>query len=523
MELDDDCQTPGDVNLTACLVLNQRVDEILGFDFVTFPSSNEVVGVVNLTPGCHFVYVKEGNSNDEFDRRLGEFVYIYKDTCTVLKRSKFDHGPLFEILSEEESRNYHNGIVAGHFHGKLSRIPEGLQQLWFNMTEYITEGVINKLRPIRSTKSDTATADVMINEDSQVKTISNAEDNIGGSSTASSKDGVFVNEDSRTSESYDSGEPLNNPVDNRRNEKPSALSGEAGIAAACRIAPSDSEDTVEDYVAIANRYKEIKSLRGMFCETFGAGSAGASESIHGSDSHVDSENIPSINTVVNPDNTTTSKNTTNRGRHEDLMHWEPPVDQCTIYYSDLQKINRKLHRHKRLPPSRISALHIDTSHIIDSVVLHHMGHDIIGSSKTNVDSLDESCQPSRYGLFLGEYQYAFCVFLLNYHYASFEHWKSMFRILCNAETFLIENVDVGEKVLNIIKHQLESFESDLYDPGNFFAYHLGALTEIIVDNPEALSSLLPSLQDIRTSFKLKFGISLDDARLLQVVTDNSSP
>ncbi|GFE53603.1 AAR2, putative [Babesia ovis] len=528
MDIDEDSCPPSGLNLTTCLVLNQRSDEILGFDFVSFPRDNEVVGVINLTPGAHFIYVKEGEPNEEIDRRLGDFVYIPQGTCTVLKRSKYDDGPLFELLDPDESRSYHNAVVAGHFHGKLSRIPENLQNLWYEMTEFITEDVIRLLRPIAKSihrdnigSIDTSYQGHMANGVEQ--TSSNVTD-VGVSSVFSDA------KHHMDSAKYDMKPANENVTPNIPNTHPdenmgltrhrpsitintSGLSDEQSLIAATR--PGDAyDDTAEDYKAIAMRFKNLKTMPGLICETFAQTSLNKTSDSPQRDIALNNQASRREHVII-PEVDGHSSSHVNA-----MLNWEAPRDQCTIYYSDIQKLNRKMGHAKHVPPSRITALHIDTSYVLDAMVKYHHGKDLQLEMPDDRTKLHSNWI---YNCVLGEYQYAFCVFLLNFHYVSFEHWKSLFRNICNAECFLLENIDFSKKVLNVIRVQLETFESDLYDPGNFFAYHLSALNEIIADNHPRSLELTPCFQAIRDTFKLKFGISLDDACVLhdavQVVDD----
>lgn len=77
MDVDDSVIPSQEVNITACLVLNQRDDERLGFDFVSFPGNNEVIGVVDLTPGAHFIYVKKNDGNGT--------LRVNNTACTILQ------------------------------------------------------------------------------------------------------------------------------------------------------------------------------------------------------------------------------------------------------------------------------------------------------------------------------------------------------------------------------------------------------------------------------------------------------
>ncbi|ORM39835.1 uncharacterized protein BXIN_0193 [Babesia sp. Xinjiang] len=489
MDIEEEDSPPTDINLTACLVLNQRDDEQLGFDFVSFPERGEVLGVVNLAPGAHFVYVKEGEPNDEVERPLGEFIYILQGKCAVLKRSKSDEGPLFESLGEDEARNYHSALVAGHFHGKLSRIPEQLQQLWRDMTEYITPDVIRLLRPIVKTRRDESKTNKTIerSEGVNVNTVTPME---SADSAESGKLIVANSDESECTKLHSTGEGATNAV------QPLSIAS----------VTNNGEDTADDYRGIVRRMKDLKNRSGLLCETFQQkvddGTKGTDRMVPAPDSTVhDHEIIPEMQT----------KEPTSSDR---LLEWEAPRDQCTIYYSDLQKVNREMNLSKDITPSGITALHLDTTHVLDSIVSYHLGKDTYLSKPEKCEPQGEGTGGWKYACVLGEYQYAFCVFMLNFHYVSFEHWKNLFRILCNAESFILDDVENSKKVLKVIKLHLETFESDLYDPGNFFAYHLSSLYEIITDNQPHCACLLEPFQAIRDTFKLKFGISLEDIHFL---------
>ena len=45
-------------------------------------------------------------------------------------------------------------------------------------------------------------------------------------------------------------------------------------------------------------------------------------------------------------------------------------------------------------------------------------------------------------MMLGEFQYSFIMFLLAENYESMEHWKNMFCLLSNCNTYIKENPDL---------------------------------------------------------------------------------
>ncbi|GBE61113.1 AAR2 homolog, putative [Babesia ovata] len=554
MDVDEPDVVPPGVNLTACLVLNQRDDECLGFDFVSFPGGNEVMGVIDLTPGAHLVYVKDGEPNEEVDRRLGEFVYIEQGKCTVLKRSKLDDGPLFEFVSEEEARGYHSGVIAGHFHGKLARIPSQLRNLWFDLTQFISVDVIRLLRPIVKPSSQSISTQPItgtpVHDDPPHRP---------GSSSAASEKSQGVQpyaedeqeptsvKDAFTQEPTSDGFQPTMDVDDTTNSsgdsslnhgsraEPIIATPSTGLPdtacpstnATCLSTGDDDDDTAANYKEISERLKSLKGKPGLLCETFG---------ITGND-RLAPASAPTAENKLRPNrpkrDTDYKYNTGNApadcasaaDRCDSALDWEVPRDQCTIYYSDLQKLNRRMNSSKLAIASKITEMHLDTTHILDAIVEYHHGRDSVLSLTTTeatnskLSEMQGAEEPtdvdSKYACVLGEYEYAFCVFMLNFHYTSFEHWKSLFRTFCSAESFYLLNTKLSEHLLKVIKLQLETFESDLYEPDNFFAYHLSSLEEIINDNQPQLAYLVDPFNAISETFKLKFGISFEEAKSLQ--------
>ncbi|CDR93739.1 hypothetical protein, conserved [Babesia bigemina] len=555
MDVDEPDVIPPGVNLTACLVLNQRDDECLGFDFVSFPGSNEVMGVIDLTPGAHLVYVKDGQPNEEVDRRLGEFLYIEPGTCTVLKRSKLDDGPLFEVASEEETRSYHSGLVAGHFHGKLARVPDELRNLWYDLTQFISVDVIRLLRPIvkkpssRSTSAQQKTSKAVNDDEQQRLSLPSraSEMSQGAASTsmdekdsasvrdATIKDHVFNDSQSTMDVDDTSAKSEGCSLSRDGHAEPNIATSSKGLPdTACQnsyptncSSADDGEDTAEHYKEILERLNSLKCQPGLLCETFGVigNGRGRSASSPTDDTKLRADRSKRHNIDADGSSNIPTDSASVANRCDTTLDFEVPRDQCTIYYSDLQKLNRRMKSGMHKCASKITEMHLDTTHILDAIVERHHERDAMlplsttdmATSKTSDMAVAEHEYDveSKYSCVLGEYEYAFCVFMLNFHYTSFEHWKSLFRAFCSAESFYMLNTKLSEHLMKVIKLQLETFESDLYEPDNFFAYHLSSLEEIINDNQPQLAGLVDPFNAIKETFKLKFGISFEEATALQ--------
>lgn len=553
MDVDDSVIPSQEVNITACLVLNQRDDERLGFDFVSFPGNNEVIGVVDLTPGAHFIYVKKNDGNDEIDLRLGEFVHVASGSCTVLKRSKLDDGALFDVADTDEARSYQSSVIAGHFSGKLAKVPPQLRELWRNLTDFITDDVIRALRPlerkvaskskfrIQDSKPDTCNSQTAKVNDEQANAISHVyngnslriidapgEDPASPHASDTPRHAKEVNYADGNSESLS--------MAKKSFTSCSDIDGVAGLEKEQELTKQDctkeflslstqEDDTVEDYIEISKRFKGIKGNSGLLCELFTdskkssqATSTSQKFNLNGIDSDNNTNSDASIHTK-SAQNTMDS----NDMDKEAIIDSDLADDHCTVYYSDLRRINRKMTLLTNMSPDKITEMHLDTTYIMDAIASNHRRFKASSERSVVKPSGMSGCDQhgtmaaglSSYEAVVGEYQYAFCLFLLNFHYDSFEHWKAIFRAICSAETFFLANVALASRLLNVMKLQLETFESDLYEPDNFFAYHLNTLEEIITDNQPQLASLKQPFEDIRNTFKLKFGISLEDAKVLQ--------
>lgn len=540
MEIDDAEDDFSGVNLTACLVLNQRDDETLGFDFISFPGNNELLGVVDLAPGAHFIYVKRDEGNDDIDLRIGMFLHINANQCTVLKRNKTEDGPLFEEADPDESSSYHSGLVAGHFVNKTAKIPEQLKQLWNYLTAYISDDVIRTLRPIskkvssksrfqvehgsraRQTGNTLRTADIATVGDTSIEEDQSRHDKDSYANAKLPDVDVETNTDHSKhvcSKDIGSGENtipasddlISHSLDSNRSR---CKRGFIPMGA-------EEDETADNYKLIAQQFKQMKGHRGTLTEVMGTSQRDSATSMSRSApvSHVSEEREMDLTKHENDPSAQDQPYTSETKQHI-VVDAELNTEPCTIYYSDLRRINKGMSLLTDVAPASITQMHLDTTHILDAISDNHRRYKEQSPGRPARSACSGEASPSaedtnKYHPAIGEYQYAFCMFLLNYHYDSFEHWKAIFRAICGAETFFLNNTALGEQVLHLIRYQLETFESDLYEPDNFFAYHLSSLEEIIIDNQPELADLLRPLQEIKDTFKLKFGISFEDAKVLQ--------
>ncbi|EKX74204.1 hypothetical protein BEWA_042420 [Theileria equi strain WA] len=136
-------------NLTIVIILDQRENELLGFDFVSLPEANIVSGIWNLRPGAHFIYIKDDESEEADETRFGEFIYLKKGEIKVIRRSADETGSPFEIVEDYCNESYKESVINGKFKNRMANVPKELADLWSSMTDCINGELINKLRPIR--------------------------------------------------------------------------------------------------------------------------------------------------------------------------------------------------------------------------------------------------------------------------------------------------------------------------------------------------------------------------------------
>ncbi|BAM39521.1 uncharacterized protein TOT_010000976 [Theileria orientalis strain Shintoku] len=400
---------------TVVVILDQRDEEVVGFDFVALPEANKVSGIWNLEPGAHFMYIK---TKEEEERRLGEFVYLKKGELRVYRRAEASEGPLFKQVEEYSNQNYKESIIMGHLKNKMSKIPQNLSQLWSNITDCINSELIVKLRPINKViKSQTAGNDVF--------------------------------------------EECGSEMD-RRNEKDLRN-------ATMRVELSDTEDdeskTLEEYKQIA------KNLRGF------RNSINLKE-LRGKRESVSPKTSCQIDQTVEE-------------------------DYSPICYSDIPASDSRINRFKEITPEMLTSMHMDTSYVLESMSENY---------ENNKDGYRASEFKNKYMYVLGELQYSFILFLLCFNFESLQHYKRLLRAFCNAEATIIKNQELVLRFLKTLKYHVEIWdeEHDVYQEDDFLAHSLGSLREIIVDNEKDLEYCRNEFKQLDNSFKLKFGISLDD-------------
>ncbi|KAF5153484.1 AAR2 family protein [Theileria parva strain Muguga] len=420
---------------TVVVILDQKEDELVGFDFISFPEANVVSGIWNLTPGSHFMYIKnkeQGNLLDDNivsdDCRLGEFIHLKRGEIKVYKRSQVDEGSLFELVEEYCNQKYKESIVMGHLRGKMSKIPENLSNLWASMTDCINSELILRLRPIN-------------------KVITNH---------------PFPQTRSDTSEIT---------IENNMN---------CDIRSDCEIRNCTTRlelsDEEEDYSKTLEEYKNVVNNLSTF----------KSKVDFNKIKRTDKTNGCHFKEVNKPEN-----------------HIDNSVekDYDSIYYSDIPMCDDRIRKMKEITPEQITKMHMDTSYIIDS---------IRGDNSTNGYKMVEF--KNKYFYVLGELQYSFLVFILCFNFESLEQYKRLLRAFCNAESLLVSDQELTQKLLKTLRFQIETWdeEHDVYQKDNFLTHHLCNLREIILDNSDKLKTCLDHFKLLEDSFKLKFGISLND-------------
>ncbi|XP_953743.1 uncharacterized protein TA16930 [Theileria annulata] len=422
-------------NSTVVVILDQKEDEIVGFDFISFPEANIVSGIWNLTPGSHFMYIKNkekgnifnyNNSSDEC--RLGEFLYLKKGEIKVYKRSQVEEGSLFELVEEYCNQKYKESIVMGHLRGKMSKIPENLSNLWANITDCINPELILRLRPINK---------------------------------------VITNQPFPASKSENSEIPPENNIN-------TDLRSDCELRnCTTRLELSDSEEdpskTLEEYKNVASNLSSFKSK-------------------------VD------VNLIKSSDKSNgCSFNDTKKSEN----HVDDSVekDYESIYYSDIPMCNDRIRKMKEITPEQLTKMHMDTSYIIDS---------ISNDNRSNGYKMAEF--NNKYLYVLGELQYSFLVFILCFNFESLEQYKRLLRAFCNAESLLINDQELTRNFLRTLRFQIEIWDEqhDVYQKDNFLTHHLCNLREIMIDNSDKLKTCLDHFKLLEDSFKLKFGISLND-------------
>lgn len=63
---------------------------------------------------------------------------------------------------------------------------------------------------------------------------------------------------------------------------------------------------------------------------------------------------------------------------------------------------------------------------------------------------------------LAELQFAFVCFLLGNVYEGFEQWKSLLNLLCRAETYALQHLDLYNELISILYHQLAQVPTDFF-------------------------------------------------------------
>ncbi|UKJ88376.2 hypothetical protein MACJ_000820 [Theileria orientalis] len=407
---------------TVVVILDQRDEEVVGFDFVSLPEANKVSGIWNLEPGAHFMYIK---TKEEEERRLGEFVYLKKGEIRVYRRVEAEEGTLFKQVEEYSNQNYKESIIMGHLKNKMSKIPENLSQLWSNITDCINSELILKLRPINKViKSQTVTHQMFEQF---------------GSETDKRKEKDIWN-------------------------------------ATIRVELSDTEDdeskTMEEYKQIANNIRSFRNSIDL-------------NELRGEKKSVSPERSCQIDETVEEDYT-------------------------PICYSDIPVSDSRINRFKEITPEMLTSMHMDTSYVLDSVSENYEG---------NKDGFKVNEFKNKYMYVLGELQYSFILFLLCFNFESLQHYKKLLRAFCNAESTIIKNQELVLRLLKTLKYHVEIWdeEHDVYQKDDFLTHSLGSLREIIVDNEKDLEYCRNEYKQLDSSFKLKFGISLDD---LDVINNN---
>uniref|UniRef100_A0A914DPQ5 Protein AAR2 homolog n=1 Tax=Acrobeloides nanus TaxID=290746 RepID=A0A914DPQ5_9BILA len=115
--------------------------------------------------------------------------------------------------------------------------------------------------------------------------------------------------------------------------------------------------------------------------------------------------------------------------------------------------------------------------------------------------------------FLGEFQYAFVVFLMGQVYEGFEQWKRLIHLLCSCTSALVSRASLFKELLMILLFQLkecpDDFFHDVLAKDNFLVSTLSLLFANVEDTSGVDSELLTKSRKFKAYLSKKFGVGFD--------------
>lgn len=115
--------------------------------------------------------------------------------------------------------------------------------------------------------------------------------------------------------------------------------------------------------------------------------------------------------------------------------------------------------------------------------------------------------------FLGEFQFAFIVFLLCHVYECFEQWKTLLSLVCMADSNLSKYPTFYEEFIVSLKNQVDHIPGDLFDDivdsNNAVRSLLDTFFQNLENCPSEIGGLRQCAKDLRKHLEDKFNWSFD--------------
>ncbi|KAK2198097.1 bifunctional A1 cistron-splicing factor [Babesia duncani] len=170
---------------------------------------------------------------------------------------------------------------------------------------------------------------------------------------------------------------------------------------------------------------------------------------------------------------------------------ESRLERQVIYYSPIPKIDAS-----GKCPQKVTQLYMDSSTTLDKLCSQY-------KFGQHGYTFGEFANARLYAL--GEMQHAYIAFVQCFNFQSFQQYKELLRLFCNAESILVKDAEFAREFTNTLEHQMEAFDFQSEMLGqDFLSTNLQILHEIATDY-DILHEEMQRLQDV---FKIKFGVDL---------------